>query len=95
MFLEKTRRSLLLVIDVDLCTSFSYVGRDLKKYGLQLGRITGLDPAEPHFEKTHPMVRLDETDAFYVDVIHTDANPLMSLGLGLTTSGSASMLRLQ
>ena len=27
--------------------------------------------------------RLDETDAFYVDVIHTDANPLMSAGLGM------------
>ena len=60
-----------------------YVGSNLKKYGLQLGRITGLDPAEPHFEYTHPIVRLDETDAFYVDVIHTDANPLMSFGLGL------------
>jgi pancreatic triacylglycerol lipase len=55
----------------------------LKKYGLQLGRITGLDPAEPHFEYTDPIVRLDETDAYFVDVIHTDANPLMSFGLGL------------
>ena len=26
---------------------------------------------------------LDETDAYFVDVIHTDANPLMSFGLGL------------
>ena len=63
--------------------TFRYVGSNLKRYGLTLGRITGLDPAEPHFEHTHPMVRLDETDAFYVDVIHTDANPLMSFGLGL------------
>ena len=53
----------------------------MNSFGLQLGRITGLDPAEPHFEHTHPKVRLDETDAFYVDVIHTDANPLMSLGM--------------
>ena len=65
------------------CFPQRYVGSDLKKHGLQLGRITGLDPAEPHFEWTHPIVRLDETDAFYVDVIHTDANPLMSFGLGL------------
>ena len=61
---------------------FSYVGSTLiNSFGLQLGRITGLDPAEPHFEHTHRKVRLDETDAFYVDVIHTDANPLMSLGM--------------
>ena len=62
---------------------YRYVGSNLKKYGLQLGRITGLDPAEPHFEYTDPIVRLDETDAYFVDVIHTDANPLMSFGLGL------------
>ena len=62
---------------------FRYVGSNLRKEGLQLGRITGLDPAEPHFEYTHPSVRLDETDAYYVDVIHTDARPLMSFGLGM------------
>jgi pancreatic triacylglycerol lipase len=58
---------------------YSYAGEALKKeFGLELGRITGLDPADPHFEETDPMVRLDETDAFYVDAIHTDANPLLS-----------------
>ena len=40
--------------------------------------IPGLDPADPHFEETDPIVRLDETDAYYVDAIHTDANPLLS-----------------
>jgi hypothetical protein len=40
--------------------------------------IPGLDPADPHFEGTDPIVRLDETDAYYVDAIHTDANPLLS-----------------
>lgn len=36
-----------------------------------LGRITGLDPAEPYFASTDKVVRLDPTDAEFVDVIHT------------------------
>lgn len=35
---------------------------------------TGLDPAGPLFSATDPAVRLDPTDAQFVDVIHTDAN---------------------
>ena len=58
---------------------YSYAGEALKReFGLELGRITGLDPADPHFEETDPIIRLDETDAFYVDAIHTDANPVLS-----------------
>ena len=49
-----------------------------RDFGLELGRITGLDPADPHFEETDAIIRLDETDAYYVDAIHTDANPLLS-----------------
>jgi hypothetical protein len=57
----------------------SYAGEALKRdFGMELGRITGLDPADPHFEETDPLIRLDETDAYYVDIIHTDANPLLS-----------------
>uniref|UniRef100_A0A4W4EDS8 Triacylglycerol lipase n=1 Tax=Electrophorus electricus TaxID=8005 RepID=A0A4W4EDS8_ELEEL len=37
-----------------------------------LGRITGLDPAEPYFQGCPAIVRLDPTDAQFVDVIHTD-----------------------
>lgn len=40
----------------------------------QIGRITALDPAKPYFEATHSSVRLDRTDAKYVDVVHTDAS---------------------
>ena len=36
-------------------------------------RITGLDPAGPQFELTESIVHLVETDADFVDVIHTDA----------------------
>ena len=35
--------------------------------------IVGLDPAGPLFASTPPAVRLDPSDATFVDVIHTDA----------------------
>lgn len=39
-----------------------YAGYHLKHdFGLSLGRITGLDPAEPYFSRTDPIVRLDRT----------------------------------
>lgn len=38
-----------------------------------LPRITGLDPAGPLFIETDPVVRLDTTDAAFVDIIHTDS----------------------
>lgn len=61
-----------------------YAGYYLQKdFGLTLGRITGLDPAEPLFSDTDPIVRLDRSDANYVDVIHTDALPFTSGGLGM------------
>lgn len=38
----------------------------------------GLDPAEPYFEGTDATVRLDTSDAAFVDVIHTDGLPFNS-----------------
>ncbi|KAM8924755.1 pancreatic lipase-related protein 2-like [Pelodytes ibericus] len=46
-----------------------------------IGRITGLDPAHLYFENTPHEVRLDATDAFFVDVIHTDINSPLGLGI--------------
>lgn len=39
--------------------------------------LLGLDPVEANFEGTPAEVRLDPSDANFVDVIHTDAAPLI------------------
>ena len=54
----------------------------------KLHRITGLDPAGPLFENEDTLLRLDSSDACYVDVIHTNAQPWNTGGLGvIQTSG--------
>ena len=45
----------------------------------------GLDPAEPYFQYTDPAVRLDPTDATFVDVLHTDGESILALGIALLT----------
>nr|XP_018901056.1 PREDICTED: pancreatic triacylglycerol lipase-like isoform X2 [Bemisia tabaci] len=49
-----------------------------------LGRITGLDPAEPYFQGMPSHVRLDPSDADLVDVIHTDGSSIVLLGYGMS-----------
>ncbi|KAF2902054.1 hypothetical protein ILUMI_04153 [Ignelater luminosus] len=49
-----------------------------------LGRITGLDPAEPYFQGMPPHIRLDPSDAQLVDVIHTDGKSIFFLGYGMS-----------
>lgn len=46
-----------------------------------IGRITGLDPAEPYFQGMPSHLRLDYTDAQLVDVIHTDGKSILFLGM--------------
>jgi len=58
----------------------------------QLGRITGLDPMEPYFQDADPAVRLDASDANFVDVIHTDALPFVQGNFGLGVSKPAGHL---
>ena len=41
-----------------------------------------MDPAGPYFTSTDTFIRLDETDAVYVDNIHTDADSILLLGYG-------------
>ena len=56
-----------------------YAGEALKKnYDMVLGRITGLDPAGLYFENLKPTVRLDPTDAAFVDTVQ-DQNRVISL----------------
>ena len=46
-----------------------YVKDNLKR---KLGRITCLDPAAPEFEDKPELVQEDDSEAHFVDVIHTD-----------------------
>ncbi|XP_069128274.1 pancreatic lipase-related protein 2-like [Argopecten irradians] len=49
----------------------------------KLGRISGCDAAEPDFENHPQIIRLDKSDAMFVDVIHTNGAPISSGGAGL------------
>jgi len=59
-----------------------YAGRDVQRRGNKIGRISGLDPAGPFFEYRHPDVRLDPTDADFVDVAHLDSRTIGIKGMG-------------
>ncbi|KAL8610577.1 hypothetical protein ACOMHN_006296 [Nucella lapillus] len=48
-----------------------------------MARISGLDPSDPYFKNTPPQVRLDPSDAQFVDVIHTDTSTPRHMGMGI------------
>ncbi|PSN40709.1 hypothetical protein C0J52_13759 [Blattella germanica] len=50
-----------------------------------IGRLTGLDPAYFYFEGQSSEVRIDKTDAVFVDVVHTNGNPTIPYaGFGMS-----------
>lgn len=55
-------------------------------FSLTLGRISGLDPAGPYFLNTDDIVRLDRSDAKYVDVVHSDIKLFINGGFGINQS---------
>ncbi|CAD7011803.1 unnamed protein product [Ceratitis capitata] len=53
-----------------------FAGKQLLEWGIVLPRITGLDPPLPLFESNSGNRHLTQTDARFVDVIHTDGGIL-------------------
>jgi len=61
-----------------------YAGRALRERGHPIARITGLDAAAPLFEHEDDEVRLDKTDAEFVDGIHTSTQKVaIATGIGM------------
>lgn len=51
----------------------SFIGKKYRQLtGMNISRITGLDPAGPCFRNLGPEDRLDQTDADFVDTIYTN-----------------------
>ncbi|XP_031827119.2 phospholipase A1 isoform X1 [Nomia melanderi] len=62
-----------------------FAAKELKSRGSKwtVKRITGLDPAQPCFKNADSSVKLDKSDAPFVDIIHTNGRLLSEIGLGL------------
>ncbi|XP_053610563.1 pancreatic lipase-related protein 2 [Plodia interpunctella] len=78
-FLEREgiRASSLHVIGFSLgAEAAGFAGKELRRRGLRLGRITGLDPAYPGYKLTSNDGHLARGDALFVDVLHTNPGVL-------------------
>ena len=60
-----------------LCGYAGYFSR--QNNSIYFDRISGMDAAGPLFEGTDILVRLDSTDANYVDAYHTNAGILLNI----------------
>ncbi|XP_076686791.1 uncharacterized protein LOC143378740 isoform X2 [Andrena cerasifolii] len=83
--LAKLVRSLNVPLEKVHLIGFSLGAHVAGFAGAELGnvsRITGLDPAGPLFESQDTRARLDESDANFVDVIHSNGEQLLLGGLG-------------
>ena len=70
---EKVKTSFLLVISqVIFQLRYAFNPLFLCSRFLSFISVSGLDPASPYYTDRDPEVRLDPTDANYVDVIHTN-----------------------
>lgn len=79
---------------IDLENKFHLVGHSLGAHiagfvgadnDSKIARITGLDPAGPIFVELNASMRLDATDAKFVDVMHTNGGTITKGALGLST----------
>ncbi|XP_004931720.1 pancreatic lipase-related protein 2 [Bombyx mori] len=67
------RASSLHVIGFSLgAEAAGFAGKELRRKGVALGRITGLDPAYPGYSLSNSDGHLAKGDAIFVDVIHTN-----------------------
>lgn len=63
-----------------------FAGKRMNKKRRTIGRISGLDPANPAFNNDSPLVRLDKTDAKFIDIIHTDIITILHISSGMNRS---------
>ncbi|XP_012935872.2 pancreatic lipase-related protein 2-like [Aplysia californica] len=68
-----------------------YAGVEFRRLtGANVGRITGLDPAGLAFWQFKDTVYLDKADGDFVDIIHTNAAPVIQGGFGFPKSAGSA-----
>ena len=57
-----------------------HFSENISQYNASFYDTPGLDPAGPAFESYNNIVRVDVSDADFVDIMHTDAEALLDAG---------------